>query len=119
MFARLGDHSAQSRPRRQELAAFFAEARQTGQEFSLEDLLTLHEIRYEHRITTARAAELFGVSHHEARLVLNQLVERGYAEARGYGKGRSYHLAASLHKRLGKPAVYKGVRGFDTIQQEL
>lgn len=105
-------------PADKELAAFFAQARQEGQEFSLEDLLVLHEIRSELRITTARAAELFQVGHDEARLALNQLVERGYAEARGDNKGRSYHLAASLYKRLGKPAVYERVRGFQPIQQE-
>jgi len=107
-----------SGPADRELAGFIAESRQKGQEFSLEDLLTLHEVRLERRISTARAAELFQVGAHEARLVLNHLVERGLLEARGESKGRTYHLAASVYRRLGEPTQYVRTRGFDEIQQE-
>ncbi len=107
-----------SGPADKELAGFIAESRQRGQEFSLEDLLTLHEVRLERRISTARAAELFQVGAHEARLVLNHLVERGLLEARGESKGRTYHLAASVYRRLGEPTQYVRTRGFDDIQQE-
>ncbi len=107
-----------SGPADKELASFIAEARRAGQEFSLEDLLTLHEIRLERRITTARAAELFQVDQHEARTTLNRLADRGLVEARGDGKGRTYHLAASLYSRFGESAQYVRARGFDDIQQE-
>jgi ATP-dependent DNA helicase RecG len=100
------------------LAGLIAEARGAGQEFSLEDLLTLHEVRLERRITTARAAELFQVDQHEARATLNRLADRGLVEARGDGKGRSYHLAAAIYSRLGESAQYVRARGFDDIQQE-
>lgn len=100
------------------LAAFIAEAQRNGQRFSLEDLLALHEVRLERRITTARAADLFQVDHHEARAALNRLADRGLLEARGDGKGRTYHLAAALYRRLGEPAQYVRTRGFDDIQQE-
>ena len=107
-----------SGPADKDLAGFIAEARRGGQEFSLRDLLTLHEVRLELRITTARAAELFQVDQHEARASLNGLVDRSLLEARGDGKGRTYHLAASLYGRLGDPSQYVRVRGFDDIQQE-
>lgn len=107
-----------SGPADAELAAFIAEARRGGQDFSLEDLLTLHEVRVERQITTARAAELFQVDQNEARLVLNRLADRGLIEARGTGTGRSYHLAAGLYRRLGEPDQYVRTRGFDDIQQE-
>lgn len=107
-----------SGPADAELAAFIAEARRGGQEFSLEDLLTLHEVRVERRITTARAAALFQVDNDEARLVLNRLADRGLLESRGTGKGRSYHLAAGLYRRLGEPTQYIRTRGFDDIQKE-
>lgn len=107
-----------SGPADKELAGFIAESRQKGQEFSLEDLLTLHEVRVERRISTARAAELFQVDTHEARLILNHLVERGLLEARGESKGRTYLLAASVYRRLGEPTQYVRTRGFDDIQQE-
>ena len=107
-----------SGPADKELASFIAEARRGGQELSLQDLLTLHEIRLELRITTARAAELFQVDQHESRASLNSLVDRSLLEARGDGKGRTYHLAASLYGRLGDPSQYVHARGFDDIQQE-
>ena len=107
-----------SGPADKELAAFIAEARRGGQEFQLEDLLTLHEIRLERRITTQRAAELFQVDRHEARFSLNRLVERGLVETRGDGKGRTYHLSAALYSRFGERVQYVRTRGFDKIQQE-
>lgn len=107
-----------SGPADKELAGFIAESRQKGQEFSLEDLLALHEVRMERRISTARAAELFQVGPPEARLVLNHLVERGLLEARGESKGRTYHLAAGVYRRLGEATQYVRTRGFDDIQQE-
>ena len=107
-----------SGPADKELAGFIAEARRDGQEFSLEDLLTLHEIRLERRITTARAAELFQVDQHEARTTLNRLADRGLVEARGDGKGRTYYLSAALYSRIGESAQYVRARGFDDIQQE-
>ena len=108
----------QSGPTDSHLAAFLAEAQRSGQRFSLEDLLTLHEVREERRITTVRAAELFQVDHQQARLILNRLADRGLLEVRGDGKGRTYHLAAALYRRLGEPGEYVRTRGFDDIQQE-
>lgn len=105
-------------PADRELAGYVAEARRAGQGFSLEDLLVLHEVRLERRITSARAAQLFQVGEGEAREVLNRLADRGLLEARGRTRGRSYHLAASLYRRLGELTQYVRVRGFDQIQQE-
>lgn len=107
-----------SGPADTELAVFLTEARRDGEQFSLDDLLTLHEIRLERRITTARAAELFQVDQHEARETLNRLADRGLVEARGEGRGRSYHLSAALYGQLGEQAQYVRARGFDEIQQE-
>ena len=105
-------------PADRELAGLVAEARRRGQEFSLEDLLVLHEVRVERHITTTRAAELFQVGEHEARDVLNRLADRGLVEARGRTKGRRYHLAAALYRRFGELAQYVRGRDFDEIQQE-
>ncbi len=121
-YGRSNDHTVEARvragPADKELAQYFAEARGKGEQFSLEDLITLHEVRMERSITTARAADLFQVNRHDARIVLNRLTENGLLESRGEGKGRSYHLAASLYRRLGEPAQYVRTRGFDRIQQE-
>ncbi len=58
------------------------------------------------------------LSTDEARAILNNLVERGYLEARGEGKGRTYHLTASMYRQMGGPASYVRTRGFDEIQQQ-
>ena len=105
-------------PADKELAAFAAEARRSGEAFSLEYLLVLHEVRRERRITVARAAELFQVDRHRARAVLNDLTDRGLVETRGHTSGLAYHLAASLYRRFGEPAQYADARGFNRIQQE-
>jgi ATP-dependent DNA helicase RecG len=107
-----------SGPADRELAGFVAESRQRGERYSLQDLLVLHEVRQERRISSAQAAELFQVSQEEARAVLNELVERGLLEARGERKGRTYHLAAAVYRRLGQKAQYVRTRGFDDLQQE-
>ncbi len=107
-----------SGPADAELAGFIAESRQGDRTFDLDDLLVLHEVRVERRISSARAAELFQVPLAEARAKLNDLVERGLLEARGESKGRTYHLAAAVYRRLGEPVHYVRTRGFDEVQQE-
>ncbi len=100
------------------LAAFIAEAHQSGHRFDYQHLLALHEIRQERRITSDRAAELFQVGVADARNVLNRLVELGWVESRGERKGRTYHLSAAVYDRLGESIQYLRTRGFDDIQQE-
>ena len=106
-----------SGPADAEMAGYIAQARRSGQEMSLVDLLTLHEVRAERRITTARAAELFQVDQASARATLNALVERGLLESRGERKGRTYHMSAAINRQLGEPARYVRTKGFDKIQQ--
>lgn len=107
-----------SGPADTELAAFLAAAQRDGQRFSLEDLLALHEVRAERRVTTGRAAQLFQVDQQAARAALNRLADRGLLESRGDGKGRTYHLSAAVFRELGAAAQYVRTRGFDDIQQE-
>ena len=107
-----------SGPADAEMAGYIAQARGSGEEMTLEDLLTLHEVRAERRITTERAAELFQVDQSSARATLNSLVERGLLESRGERKARTYHMAAALYRQLGEPAQYVRTKGFDEIQQQ-
>ena len=100
-----------------ELAGYIAQARRSGQEMTLADLLTLHEVRAERRITTARAAELFQTDQASARATLNEFVERGLLESRGERKGRTYHMSAAVYRQLGEPVQYVRTKGFDEIQQ--
>ncbi len=106
-----------SGPADAELAGYVAQARRSGIELTLTDLLTLHEVRIERRVTTARAAELFQVDHASARAALNELVERGMLESRGERTGRTYHMSAALYRQLGKPEQYVRTKGFDEIHQ--
>lgn len=105
-------------PADRELAAFVAASARDGKPLDLQTLQVLHEVRTESRISSGRAAELLQVSSHEARMVLNVLVERGLLEARGERKGRTYHLAAAIYREIGESAAYVRARGFDSIQQE-
>lgn len=107
-----------SGPTDRELAAFIAEARREGREFSVDDLLILHAVRTERRISTAEAADLLHVDRDGARSSLNRLVERGLLEARGEARGRTYHLAASVYRRLGDASGYVRTHGFEPLQQE-
>lgn len=100
------------------LAALVAELNGEGDPLDLDDLLALHEVRAERRITTARAATVFQKGVDASRLVLNRLVDRGLLEVRGDGRGRTYHLSAAMYRRLGDPVHYVRVRGFDRLQQE-
>jgi len=106
-----------SGPADAELAGYVAQARRSGQEMTLEDLLALHEVRAERRITTERAAELFQVDQASARAALNALVEHGLLESRGERRGRAYHMSAAVYRQLGEPAQYVRTKGFDEIQQ--
>ena len=106
-----------SGPADSDLAGYIAQYRRSGQELDLQDLLTLHEIRAERRITTARAAELFQVDPSSARAKLNALVERGLLESRGESRARTYHMTAAVYRRLGEPGQYVRIKGFDRIQQ--
>ncbi len=107
-----------SAPADRELAAFAAQAQREGKPLSLQTLQVLHEVRAERRITSTRTAKVLQLSTDEARAILNNLVERGYLEARGEGKGRTYHLTASMYRQMGGPASYVRTRGFDEIQQQ-
>ena len=106
-----------SGPADSDLAGYIAQCRRSGEELDLHDLLALHEIRAERRITTERAAELFQIDPSSARAELNALVERGLLESRGESRARTYHMSAALYRQLGEPAQYVRTKGFDRIQQ--
>jgi len=106
-----------SGPSDKELAAFISERRQSGEHLDVNDLLVLHEVRTQGRVSTARAATLSQVPEGEARALLNRLVESGVLEARGERKGRTYHMAAGVYRALGQSAGYVRTRGFDELQQ--
>ena len=106
-----------SGPADSDLAGYIAQYRRSGEELDLQDLLTLHEIRAERRITTSRAADLFQIDTSSARAKLNALVERGLLESRGESRARTYHMSAALYRQLGEPAQYVRTKGFDRIQQ--
>lgn len=108
----------QSGPADRELAVFVASLQRQGERIALSTLQVLHEVRHEGRITTRHAAEVLQVPGDEARSALNELVGKGFLEARGEGKARTYHLSSAMFRLLGRPDEYVRNRGFETIQQE-
>ena len=106
-----------SGPADSDLAGCIAQFRRSGEELDLQDLLTLHEIRAERRITTSRAADLFQIDTSSARAKLNALVERGLLESRGESRARTYHMSAGLvsaTRRAGTVCSHQGVRSDST-----
>jgi ATP-dependent DNA helicase RecG len=99
-------------------ARLVAEESQAERPLSLDDLLLLHHLWIERRLTTADAAQVIQKPEGEARARLQQLVESGLAESRGERKGRTWHLSAGAYRRLGAKAAYVRQRGFEPIQQE-
>lgn len=105
-------------PADRELATYVAELERDGQPLDLNDLLILHELRVEGRVTSREMAEVLQVGQPEARAALQRMVERGLVERRGNQRGSAYHLSGALYRRLGRPQAYVRTRGFDTIQHE-
>lgn len=101
-----------------EFAAFVYEQDKAGTPFSLDELLTLNQLQHERRVDAPAMGGLIQRGEAHARAVLERLVESGLIEPRGEKSGRVYHLSASLYRRLGIPADYVRVHGFDSIRQE-
>ena len=101
-----------------EFVRLAVEENQAGRALRLDELLVLHHLRSERRLTTAEAAILTQKPEAEAQGVLEGLVEAGLVEPRGERKGRSYHLSAATYRRLGEKAAYVRQRGFEPAQQE-
>lgn len=81
-------------------------------------LLILRTAKDEGEITTAEATTLIHGKDHQARTILEQLMEAGLLEAKGAKKHRTYHLSAHLYNRMGQKAEYVRRRGPDSIRQE-
>lgn len=57
-------------------------------------------------------------NEHEARAMLQQLVEAGLVDAHGIGRGRTYTLSAKVYRTEGKKSDYVRQAGFEALQQE-
>lgn len=101
-----------------EFVRVVVEENQAGRDLQLHELLVLHAMRGEGRLTAPQAAALMQTPEADARRVLTQLLEAGLIEPRGELKGRTYHLSADTYRRLGEPAGYVRQRGFEPLQQE-
>ncbi|MGH9163770.1 MAG: ATP-binding protein [Vicinamibacteraceae bacterium] len=99
-------------------ARLVVEEGQADRPLSLEDLLLLHHLWLDRRLTTVDASRLTQRPEAEARGRLQRLVEMGLVEARGERKGRVWHLSAATYRRLGEKAAYVRQRGFEPLQQE-
>jgi ATP-dependent DNA helicase RecG len=94
------------------------EQEKTGRTLSLDDLIILNELQYEHRIDITHAMELTQKTEGDVRATLEHLIEDGVIEAKGEKRSRIYHLSASVYKIFGERAGYVRTRGFEPIQQE-
>lgn len=87
-------------------------------DLSWRHLLILRTAKDEGEITTSEAAVLIRGNEHQARTLLEHLMQSGLLEAKGSKRHRTYHLSARLYERLGQKAEYSRRRGPDAIRQE-
>ena len=84
----------------------------------VEPLIVLNRLRDERRLTMSDLASSLQKSESQARIILENLLEKGLIEAHGSGRGRSYTLSAKVYRQSGQKAAYVRQVGFDALQQE-
>ncbi|MGQ9677377.1 MAG: RNA-binding domain-containing protein [Chloroflexota bacterium] len=94
------------------------EEERSGRALPLDSLIVLSRLRLERRLTTAELSPSIQKSEHEARAMLQQLVEAGLVDAHGIGRGRTYTLSAKVYRTEGKKSDYVRQAGFEALQQE-
>lgn len=95
-----------------------AHAERRGRPFSVEELLVLHALQDDPRLTVGELASAVQRSEIATRAVLTRMLEDGLIEMRGNGRGRRYTLSAATYREISAPAGYVRVRAFDDEQQE-
>jgi len=101
-----------------EFAAFVFEREREHGPITVQQMIILNRLFHERRLTSEQAAAEIQRSQHDARAVLERLIEEGLVEARGERRGRVYHLAARFYGAVGQPEAYVRVHGLDAIRQE-
>ncbi len=91
---------------------------QYGQEMPIDSLIALAALHEQKRLGTQALARHIQRNAEQARRTLEQLVERGLAEAHGTGRGRTYTLSAAMYRAEGKPVAYTRQAGFSALQNE-
>jgi ATP-dependent DNA helicase RecG len=99
-------------------AQFVYDQDRAGHALGISELLVLNHLQHERRMDARAVGRLTQRGEAHARSILEGLVERGLVEARAERRQRYYHLSAALYQRLGIPAGYVRMRGFDPIRQE-
>lgn len=99
-------------------AAFVFERERATGSMALEELIVLNLLFRNRRVTSDEGAAAIQRPVHDARAVLERLVEEGLVEAKGERRGRVYHFSARVYRHFGKPEDHTRVHGLDTIRQE-
>lgn len=89
-----------------------------GRPFSLEELIVLHTLQEDPRLTLGEIAESVQRSQSATKTVLTRMLEEGLVEMNGNGRGRRYMLSAATYREISTPESYVRVRSFDGMQQE-
>lgn len=92
--------------------------RRAGVPLSLDSLIVLGRLRSERRLDLGGLAGAIQKDEHDAREVVERLVEAGLVDGHGGGRVRAYTLSARVYRELGEGVAYVRQAGFDAIQQE-
>lgn len=94
------------------------EKRQGKDALPIDSLIVLAALREEKRIGTDALARHMQRDTHQARRILQQLVEAGLIQAYGNTRNRTYTLSADVYRAKGEQVAFTRQAGFSDLQHE-
>lgn len=94
------------------------EKRQGKDALPIDSLIVLAALREEKRLGTDALARHMQKDTHQARRILQQLVEAGLIQAYGNTRNRTYTLSADVYRAKGEQVAFTRQAGFSDLQHE-
>lgn len=94
------------------------EKRQGKDALPIDSLIVLAALREEKRLGTDALARHMQRDAHQARRILQQLVEAGLIQAYGNTRNRAYTLSADVYRAKGEQVAFTRQAGFSDLQHE-
>jgi len=94
------------------------EKRQGNDALPIDSLIVLAALREEKRLGTDALARHMQRDTHQARRILQQLVEAGLIQPYGNTRNRTYTLSADVYRAKGEQVAFTRQAGFSDLQHE-
>lgn len=95
-----------------------AEEERVGKAFPFDPLVVLAALREARQLSLNELARVVQKQQDSTRVVVEELVERGFLERRNIGKRHVYLLSADVYRREGRNIEYVRAYGFTDIERE-